>query len=161
MSQVSALLERTSKSLSEPIITSVETLPASLRHDWYSVASAHPNVLFVGDRRATDAAVRDLEATCHHPVAVLDCGNLPVILPSFESVGTLILREVAALPRAEQQVLSDWLSRDNGRTQVVTASSVALFPLVKSGVFQATLYYRLNVVYVEVTASPSTIEPAS
>jgi transcriptional regulator of aromatic amino acid metabolism len=105
--------------------------------------------------------VRDLEATYHHPVTVLDCENRPVILPSFESVGTVILREVAALPLAEQQVLSDWLSRANGRTQVVTASSVALFPLVESGVFQTTLYYRLNVVYIDVTASPSTIESAS
>jgi transcriptional regulator of aromatic amino acid metabolism len=32
----------------------------------------------------------------------------------------------------------------------VTTTSVRLFPLVMSGAFLAALYYRLNVIYVEV-----------
>ena len=58
-------------------------------------------------------------------------------------------------------MLSDWLSSGNRRTQVVTTTAEALLPLVASGAFLATLYYRLNVVYVDVTASSTADEPAT
>jgi len=53
------------------------------------------------------------------------------------------------------------LSSGNRRIQVVTTSAEALLPLVTNGAFLATLYYRLNVIYVDVTASSAAIEPAA
>ena len=50
-------------------------------------------------------------------------------------------------------MLSDWVSSE--RIQIVTTSTVPLFPLVTRGAFLETLYYRLNVIYVELTRSPS------
>ena len=130
----------------------------ALREDWSWLSGVHPNILLVGDGTATDAALSDLQSTHQSPVIVRNCGGLPLILPPTESVNTLILLDIAALPPGEQQMLSDWLSRENRRTQVVTTSAETLLPLVTSGAFLATLYYRLNVIYVDVTASSAAID---
>ena len=144
-----------------PNVNSIEPLVGVLREDWSWLSRAHPNILLVGDGMATGAALSDLQSTYQSPVIVRNCGGLPLVLPPAESVNTLILHDVAALPPGEQQMLIDWLSRENRRTQVVTTSSEALLPLVMSGAFLATLYYRLNVIYVDLTASSAKIEPAA
>jgi hypothetical protein len=100
-------------------------------------------------------------STYQSPVVVRKCGDLPLTLPPSDEVSTLILHDVSALSLGEQQVLSDWLSRKTRGSQVVATSSVALFPLVQSGAFQTMLYYRLNLIYVEVTASPAAMEPTA
>ena len=110
---------------------------------------------------ATAAALSELQSICRFPVIVRNCGGLPLALPQTESFNTLILHDVAALGSGEQQMLSDWLSSEHRRTQVVTTSPEALLPLVTSGAFLATLYYRLNIIYVDVTASSAAIQPAA
>ena len=144
-----------------PSVNSIEPVVGVLREDWSWLSGAHPNILLVGDGTATDAALSDLLSTYQSPVIVRNCGGLPLVLPSTESVNTLILHDLAALLPGEQQMLSDWLSRENRRTQVVTTSSEALLPLVTSGAFPATLYYRLNVIYVDLTTSSARIEPVA
>lgn len=136
-----------------PTINSAEPLVRVLRDELSWLSHAHPNILVVGDGIATAAALSELQSICQFPVVVRKCGHLPLALPPTESANTLILHDVAALPPGEQQMLSDWLSSEHRRTQVVTTSPEALLPLVTSGAFLATLYYRLNVVYVDVTAS--------
>lgn len=60
-------------------------------------------------------------------------------------VGGLILEDVSTLSREEQVRLVAHF--DAGiRTQVVSTSQHPLYPLVAHGLFDATLYYRLNVV---------------
>jgi hypothetical protein len=144
-----------------PNINSAEPLVRVLRNELSWLSRAHPNILLVGDGMATAAALSELQSICQFPVIVRNCGGLPLALPQTESANTLILHDVAALPPGEQQMLSDWLSIGNRRTQVVTTSAEALLPLVTSGAFLATLYYRLNVIYVDVTASSAAIEPAA
>jgi hypothetical protein len=141
-----------------PSVNSIEPVVGVLREDWSWLSGARPNILLVGDGTATDAALSDLESTYQSPVIVRNCGGLPLVLPPTESVNTLILHDVAALSPGEQQMLSDWLSPENRRTQVVTTSLEALLPLVTSGMFLATLYYRLNVVYVDLTVFSARIE---
>ena len=81
-----------------------------------------------------------------------NCGpSVQTSLPA-PSVRTLILNNVAALSVEEQQELSDWLDRERPNIQIVTTSPVPIFPLVRSGVFLDTLYYRLNVIYAEIAA---------
>lgn len=144
-----------------PNINSAEPLVRVLRNELSWLSRAHPNILLVGDGMATAAALSELQSIFQFPVIVRNCGGVPLILPETEAANTLILHDVAALPLGEQQMLSDWLSSGNRRTQVVTTSAEALFPLVASGAFLATLYYRLNVIYVDVTAFSAAIEPAA
>ena len=59
------------------------------------------------------------------------------------------------LTREEQDALHQWLSAGNGRARVVSSASEALFPMVESGAFNDGLYYRLNVVTIDLT-SPRT-----
>ena len=126
----------------------------STERSWLS--SAPLNVLLIGDKAATDAAVRDLQSAHQNSSVTWHCGGLPLVVPPSEPVSTVILHDAAVLSPGEQQMLSDWLSLETCRTRVVTTSSVPLFPLVESGAFMATLYYRLNVIYVEVP--PSALE---
>jgi transcriptional regulator of aromatic amino acid metabolism len=52
--------------------------------------------------------------------------------------------------------LYNWLDEAAGRTQVVCTTPERLLPRVQAGAFMAALYYRLNVLYVEV---PETFVP--
>ena len=146
---------------SPPNVSSVEPIVSVLRSEWSGLSDVHPNILLVGDRMATDAALSYLQSAYQPPVMVRHCGGHPLVLPPNESVNTLILHDVAALQPGEQQMLIDWLSGENRRTQVVTTSPEALLPLVASGAFLSMLYYRLNVIYVDLTNSPARIEPAA
>ena len=142
-------------------INSAEPLVRVLRDELSWLSHVHPNILLVGDVMATAAALSELQSIYRFPVIVRNCGGPPLELPQTESANTLILHDVAALPPGEQQMLSDWLSSGNRRTQVVTTSAEALLPLVTTGAFLATLYYRLNVIYVDVTGAVAPIEPGA
>jgi len=144
-----------------PNFNATEPLIRVLRNELSWLSRAHPNILLVGDGAATAAALSELQSIYQFPVIVRNCGDLPLVLPPTESANTLILHDVAALPPGEQQMLSDWLSSGNRRTQVVTTSAEALLPLVTTGAFLATLYYRLNVIYVDVTGAVAPIEPGA
>ena len=77
----------------------------------------------------------------------------PLLLPNTERTGTLILREVGALPLSDQHRLIGWLERAAGQTQVVSTTTTPLLPLVLTGAFLARLYYRLNTVCVDVNVT--------
>ena len=63
----------------------------------------------------------------------------------IEVAGALILEEVSTLTTEDQTRLLAHL--DAGpRTQIVSTSEHSLFTLVVRGLFNAALYYRLNVV---------------
>ena len=59
--------------------------------------------------------------------------------------GALVLQNVAGLNRVEQARLLAWLDDLTHETQVVSTTTFALAPLVDCNRFDATLYYRLNV----------------
>ena len=69
--------------------------------------------------------------------------------------GTLILSEVARLDLKQQTQLVRWLDQFHMRShvQVVSTTCEPLFKLVETGGFLPHLYYRLNVVRIELTAS--------
>jgi len=76
----------------------------------------------------------------------------PLLLPSPTQSGTLILRGVEALSDLDQYRLLKWLDLATGRTQVISTTTGVLLDLVEAGAFHAALYYRLNVVCVDLTA---------
>lgn len=119
----------------------------TLDREWSVFGNTHPNVLVVGTAAAVDDALRALERTCRQPV-VSRLGADPLDLPSPSSSGTLILRDVGTLPRENQCRLLTWLDEAQGRAQIIATSARPLWPLCATGAFLAALYYRLNVVYL-------------
>jgi DNA-binding NtrC family response regulator len=70
-----------------------------------------------------------------------------------EHAGTIVLRNIAALTTEDQQRLLDWLTEVSGTTQTLTTSATPLTPSLERGTFLDALYYRLNVLYLEVGRS--------
>jgi len=66
---------------------------------------------------------------------------------------TLVVRSVSALDRDQQQALLAWLDAPGNRMQVISTTTDPLYPLVSRGAFLANLYYRLNVLLLDVAAS--------
>ena len=64
----------------------------------------------------------------------------------------MILRNVSALTPDDQARLLVWLQREGFGAHVVSTTERPLFPLVKQGVFDAALYYRLNVLLLRIGA---------
>ena len=64
---------------------------------------------------------------------------------------TPIVREAAELNGDRQRALLSWMNDAQG-SQIVATSSRTLYPLVEAGLFDASLYYRLNVVLLRIAA---------
>ena len=73
-------------------------------------------------------------------------------LPPVGHPGSLILTDVGDLTLAEQHRLVVWLNENANRTQVISTSRRPLISMVVGGDFLPTLYYRLNTVYIDLTA---------
>jgi hypothetical protein len=115
--------------------------------DWRSICAARHNVLIEGEAVATDAVLCRLEPHLRTPVVWMRPEE-PVTRPTGE-VGTLVLQNVAALGADDQTWLSEWLNEAT-RCHVISTSATPLFSLVACGLFDATLYYRLNVLLLHV-----------
>ena len=72
--------------------------------------------------------------------------------PSSEPVGTLLLEAVDTLTDYEQRALQDWLIVRNRATRVVSTTAASLLDMVDAGTFNDSLYYRLNVVRIDLDA---------
>lgn len=119
-------------------------------NDWPVLRRSHANLLVSGPREATRAFIVAVTPYLHKPLHdVLACDALPIALAD----GTLILRDVDALDSEQQERLLRWLdSRRNGQTRVISTTAAPLYAAVQTGTFSDCLYYRLNVVHLEVTA---------
>jgi hypothetical protein len=71
--------------------------------------------------------------------------------PASMRFGTVVVRDVDALTREEQRRLCDWLDSGGKHTQVVSTSGAPLLTLVETGVFNDALYYRLNMIYLDLS----------
>jgi hypothetical protein len=111
----------------------------------------YPNVLISGPTDAMAAALAELEPFFRPSVLSWSLDS-PLSVPPATSVRTFILHEVASLSSLDQHRLLAWLQQNSGATQVVATTSLPLLPLVDLGAFDGTLYYTLNVVYLEVAA---------
>lgn len=109
--------------------------------------SPRHNVLLEGPEASTVAVLRLLQAHLPEPVIRKPQGS-PLELPAGD-VGTLILEEVSDLSGEEQTRLLAWIDC-RSHTQIVSTTARPLFARVARGFFDASLYYRLNVIVVEV-----------
>ena len=70
-------------------------------------------------------------------------------LPPPAQAGTLILRDVEALPAFDQHRLLKWLELPNLRTRVISTTTAHLRSRVDIGAFDSALFFRLNVACVD------------
>ncbi len=117
---------------------------------WLSICAARHNVLVQGDAVAIEAVLLRLEPHFRRPV-VWNAPEEPLTLPT--GGGTLVLQNVAVLPANDQARLCEWLADGGAVSQVISTNATPLFPLVERGLFDATLYYRLNVVFLRLDVS--------
>lgn len=108
--------------------------------------SPRHNVLIEGRESTTLAVLRLLQPHLPDPVIRKERGS-PLELPAGD-VGALILEEVSDLSGEEQMRLLAWIGR-RSQTQIVSTTARPLFARVTQGFFDASLYYRLNVIVVE------------
>jgi hypothetical protein len=116
--------------------------------EWDFLRTWRHNVMLEGPQESTDCLVRLLLPYLPRPV-LWNPLHTPLPLPAGEC-GALVLQDVAALGRAEQNTLLKWLDDSNQRRQVISTTRRSLFPLVGRGLFDAVLYYRLNVMLLSV-----------
>ena len=134
-------------------------LPVDLQAEWDVAIRARSNVLLVGPASATEAMLVAMRPHLDEPLRqfVPEAG-VPVPQPHE---GTLVLLEVERLDPEQQAQLARWLERfdERPRVQVVSAGSVPLYSLVETGAFLADLYYRLNVVRMDLLPSDGRSNP--
>jgi hypothetical protein len=115
-------------------------------NDWQTLVATRVNTVVIGRE---DAALRVWTAvwpSLQKPIHWADGDNL--LLPR-DPAGTLILQDADRLTVSAQQQLFAWLHDDVRATRVLTTTTRALFPMVEEGAFHAGLYYRLNVLLLE------------
>jgi hypothetical protein len=112
--------------------------------DLHRAATARHAMLLEGPEPSVEAVLMLLAPYLRKPVTWKRCGA-PLELPAGE-VGTLVLENITGLDTQDQARLLVWLNEPTRRAQVVSTTAYPLFPLVCCQAFDATLYYRLNVV---------------
>ena len=131
-------------------LTTFHVYPAE--DDWSTLLASHPNMLVSGPRDATSAFLLSVTPHLRAPVRGSLAGHALLSLPA-ES-GTLMLRDVDGLDDDQQRRLLRWLDEpQNSHTQVISIAATELYTAVQTGAFLEPLYYRLNVIHVQVTMS--------
>jgi hypothetical protein len=122
------------------------------------VLQAHPHSLLLeGPAATTDAALLLLQPNLRDPL-ISAPPHSPFELPEG-TIGSLILRDVAALAAGDQARLLAWLQGPGLGAQVVSMAEQPLFALVAQGLFDAALYYRLNILLLHVGPTSSSASP--
>ena len=116
--------------------------------DWDLASTGRANTLLVGREDATRATLEAGIPQLDGPVYTIRAGDP---LPPASHGGSLVLLEVCHLSLVEQHRLVEWLDENAGRTRIISTSSRSLAPMIAAGEFLAVLYYRLNLVYIEMT----------
>jgi hypothetical protein len=114
-----------------------------------SLQTSQQNVLLEGPEPAMKGFLDVLIPHVMAPV-LWDQPGVPRELRG-DSHGTLILRDVGELSAEAQERVLHWLDDVSldGQLQIVSTSATPLFPLVERGSFDSRLYYRLNVVLLD------------
>ncbi len=126
-------------------------LSRELTCDWDLAATVHANLLLVGSSSETAVMLDALGPHFRGPIWRYT-PKAGVVLPE-PAAGTLIVLEVDRLDAKQQEQMLRWIHQPRRHAQVVCTSSDSLFRLVEAGDFLAELYYRLNVVLLDITRS--------
>jgi hypothetical protein len=124
-------------------------VPPHLGAEWDAISHGRRNVLLAGAASAVDAMLASLQPFLEEPIRHLNAGTNT----SLPARGTLILPEIGALDADQQLQLLTWMEQGvhRGDVQIVSTTSRPMLPLLESGEFRAELYYRLNVVRIDLS----------
>lgn len=120
--------------------------------EWRSICASRHNVLLEGPPACIEAVLHLLNPYLGEPVTLKRSGTPLALHTSMR--GTLVVHDISAFSGPEQDRILGWLDDPHSRTQVVCTTTEPLFPLVARGLFDETLYYRLNVILLQLTRSP-------
>jgi len=110
------------------------------------------NLFVVGADDVVAQLVSSLWPYLDPPVAVRRRGEPLGLAPISRPIGTIVVYDVDTLTHDEQQALKLWVCAGNGNSRVVSTASTSLLPMVEAGLFDDALYYRLNVVTIDLTS---------
>jgi hypothetical protein len=120
--------------------------------DFRELDSGIANVLLLGAAEQCAAFVEAAVPRLAEPVVWWRAPER-LVLPQHELVGTLVLHGVDTLDGMDQRRLLEWLERQTPPRVIATADP-GLVIKVERGAFLDSLYYRLNIVCIEVDAAP-------
>jgi hypothetical protein len=124
-------------------------LARQVHKDLHVVGMSHTNLLLVGTAGAFRLVLEMLWLELREPIVTWRPGQ-PLELPLPGRAATLVLHDVGELTYDDQHRVLRWLERAAGQIRVVSTTTMPLWPRVKAGAFNETLYYRLNTVCVNV-----------
>jgi transcriptional regulator of aromatic amino acid metabolism len=139
-------VEQSHRILDSPTVSAFPQ--GSALHEWRGLLRHHPNMLLEGNQSDVEATLVALEGDFYPHVMRWGEG---AGLPDPGGHATIIVREIATLSPVGRDGFLRWLASVSRPIQVVTTSSIALFPLVERNEFPADLYYRVNVVRLTVS----------
>jgi hypothetical protein len=114
---------------------------------WHCLTNSRLNALLIGPTYVTGRLVRSLRSQSARPIIRI-LRHMLLVLPQADQVGTIIVADVGRLDAAAQMYLLEWLESAVPRVRVISTSAMPVLPMVAAGIFDATLYYRLNLLYV-------------
>jgi hypothetical protein len=117
--------------------------------EFLQLAPARANVLVTGPDRVIEPLLDAIVGHLGQPATCWRAGG-GLVLPGATD-GPLLIREVGALTGDQQERVFDWLGARAHRTPVVSTSRDSLLPAVEEGRFMAALYYRLNIISLNLT----------
>ncbi len=106
------------------------------------------NLLVLGDDDVVEGVLASLWPSLAPPTVVRKRDEGLRLSPASLPVATMVIYDVDTLTAHEQRALYHWVGA-NSRTQVVSTASKCLMPMLGAGTFNDGLYYRLNVVLLD------------
>jgi hypothetical protein len=128
----------------------IEVGDAGSPADW-NLISLPINMMLVGDSSTTSALVDASRRYLPEPIIVVRGGN-PFTLPNAKQVVTLIVVDVERIALVDQHRLNVWLNQSRAHPRILSTAQTPVLPLVRVGAFLESLYYRLNLVYLDLLA---------
>ena len=105
------------------------------------------NFLLIGRDADIESALAGILPRMTPPVALWEARGSRDVASSGPR--TLVVRDVGKLSAAEQEQLNDHLDSWRGSVQIVSTTSRSFLSRVERGGFSERLYYRLNIVCVD------------
>lgn len=121
--------------------------------EWQILMERQCNVLLEGNAAATEAALGALQPYIGDPV-LWHRPPAPLDRPAADT-RALFLVDADQLSVEDQRRLLEWTGARGWRMQIITTASTPLFALVIAGLFDPTLYYRLNALRLNLRPSVS------
>ena len=121
-----------------------------------SARGHHPNVLIVCEDRLVDSVVARVTRWSAQPLHTCAPGEWH--LPR-RADGTLVVNDLGGLTADQQTALFDWMSADGQGTQVVSVARPDLQPHLRDGAFSEALFFRLNILQIEVSCRQTVPTP--